>query len=185
MPVVVPITLILIMLVGIGTEISGLAGMTVSEAFDSIRSNHNYSISDEQFNDIYSEYHDNPLFSNQVISKQDLNKILAESVAVQYNIAVQASGDALEFILGGFDSDWVADLTSREVRVYDDDGVLKGSTRIYGVVDGQIQYSSKVSNPPDINKNYTYLCFATTDSSGYTYYHTDIGGILNNGTNTA
>lgn len=168
---VVPVVLFVIFLIGIGATAGNYVGQTPYEAIETVKNTHDYSCSEEYFNDMYDAFRQIG-YANKPITVDDVRKALGMGENI-YNGATEYAGAFIEHWLGSFDSGWTADYSSREIKVYDDEtGDLIGSFKIYGVVSGSLSVTTIPPVLVEPSRN-SYICFATT-YGGETYYSTSV-----------
>lgn len=173
MSLVVPVVLILVIMAGVGAHIANYAGYTPYEAWDIMKNTHDYTCSQEEFDDLYDTWHQMQ-YANRPITTEDINKILGYGDDL-YNGAITYAENWIDYITGSFDSQWQADVSSRTVKVYNDNGDLVGSTEIVGVCRGYIGYNEHLTVMPELQDTGALL-FRTITAEG-TYYHTYIESI--------
>ena len=167
--VVVTGLIFLILLCGLGATAQNYSGKTISEALDYAKTTHDYSVSDSVFDDFYDTWHDMTHANSTVITASDVQKLLA-GPSVYYSVMCDNADDFMEYIFGSFDSNWEADVSSRVVKVYNDQGELVGATEIVGVCRGYIGYNERLTTMPTLTDT-GGLLFRTITSEG-TFYHT-------------
>lgn len=171
MSAVVPVTLFVIFLIGIGATVSNYVGQTPYEAIESVKNTHDYSCSQEYFDEMYDAFRQ-IAYANKPITVDDIQKAVGMGENI-YNGATEYAGAFIEHWFGSFDSGWTADYSSREIKVYNDEtGDLIGSFKFYGVVSGSLSVTTIPPVLVEPSRN-SYICFATT-YGGETYYSTSV-----------
>lgn len=170
MSVIVPTVLFCIFLIGIGASVASYVGQTPYEAIESVKNNHDYTCSESYFDEMYEGFRQIG-YANKPITWDDIQKALGMGENL-YNGAVEYAENYLDFFLGNFDDEWVADISSRSIRVYNSDGELVGTTEIVGTCDNDYNYSDHITTMPQLSDD-GWLLFRTISQEG-TFYHTYI-----------
>ena len=173
MSLVVPVVLILVIMAGVGAHITNYAGYTPYEAWDIMKNTHDYTCSQEQFDDLYDTWHQMQ-YANKPITQEDINKLLGYGDDL-YNGAITYCENWIDYITGSFDDSWQADISSRIIKIFNADGVLVGQTEIVGLSDSAIYYNDRVTVMPQLVDD-GVLLFRTISSDG-TFYHNYITSI--------
>ena len=146
----VAIPAILILMLILGVNISSYQGMSVSDAWQQARANHDYTVSQDTFDKAAQPYINNDDFSDEIITAGmiiDANRVYMQQNAFDY--FVESGGILYEEINGSFDTSWQPSVESRTIKVYDDEGVLLGATTIIGVISNTIPINHYQANSPD------------------------------------
>lgn len=175
MDVIIPTLLFLVLLAGLGASVANYGGMTIPEALDWCKTHHDYTCSDSAFQQLYDDWSDIK-YANRTITYQDVQKVLGYGEQL-YQGALSYTDAFVQYFLGAYDSTWTSDASSREIRVYDDEGNLIGNTAIIGITDSRVAYQDHIATAPPFsvapNRN-SALLFKTTDQIYGTYYHTNL-----------
>lgn len=180
MQYVAPVIVLVLMLM-MGMQIENYTGQSISQAFANAQQTHNYTIPENEFNQVANDYI-TPEWDRVYIQSSDVQE--AERRANEgfvYNWMRDATGLG-EALYDAFNHEWSADVDSKVIYVYDDAGNTIGATYIVGIVRSQIPYRNRVETAPEYvrpARGGQWVCFYSISQEG-SYYHTDLDGINNN-----
>lgn len=181
MQAVAPVVVLVLMLL-LGMQIDQYTGQSISQAFQNAQNTHNYTVDSDIFNNVSNDYINNPEWANTYISSGDVQEAHRRANdGFIYTWLRDATGLG-EQLYDAFNHDWTADVDSRVIYVYDNDGNTIGATYIIGLVRSQIQYQSHVTTVPELlraSRGGQWVLFYSISAEG-SYYHTDFDGFLNN-----